>query len=227
MAYRQTYGVLGNFNLGGVKLDGELYYQGGRNGSVTVVEDGQLKNAKISALLFAVHGTLDTDLTPITLGFEYLTGTARGEENDKSFNPLYGTNHKFYGFMDYFYVGNGHGQANSRTSGLIDIHLKTNFKLGQKSNLGANLHYFASPVKIYEGFGINGNTYGSSLGTEVDLVYTMMLSQNVKFNLGYSQMFATETMEAVKGGGDASAFNNWAWAMISFKPQLFTTAKEK
>jgi hypothetical protein len=33
-------------------------------------------------------------------------------------------------------------------------------------------------------------------------------------------------MEAIKGGGDKSAMNNWAWAMIAFKPQLFTTAKE-
>ncbi len=216
MAHRQTYGVLGNYNLGDVKLDGELYYQGGKNGN----------DVKVSGFLFALHGTLSTDVTPITLGFEYLSGTARGENNDKSFNPLYGTNHKFYGFMDYFYVGNYHGQAGSeRTSGLIDVHLKTNFKLGEKSSLGANLHYFASPVKIYEGLGTAGDTYGSTLGTEVDLVYTLNLAQNVKFNLGYSQMFGTETMEAIKGG-DKSAFNNWAWAMIAFKPKFFTTAKE-
>ena len=129
--------------------------------------------------------------------------------------------------MDYFYVGNGHGQSSGgRTSGLIDIHLKTKFKLGQKSNLGANLHYFASPVKIYRGFGTVNGTYGSNLGTEVDLIYTAVLTKDVKFNLGYSQMFATESMEAIKRGGDRSALNNWAWAMISFKPQLFTTKKD-
>lgn len=216
-AFRQTYAVLGNYNLGDIKLDGELYYQGGKDGF----------DLDVSALMFAIHGTYETDITPLTLGFEYLSGTARSEDTNKSFNPLYGTNHKFYGFMDYFYVGNGHGQSSgARSSGLIDVHLKTKFKLGQKSNLGANLHYFASPVKIYEGFGVNGDTYGSSLGTEIDLVYTLVLTKDVKFNLGYSQMFATETMEAVKGGGDKSTFNNWAWAMISFKPQLFTTAKE-
>ena len=128
--------------------------------------------------------------------------------------------------MDYFYVGNYHGQAGGgRTSGLIDVHLKTNFKLGEKSHLGANIHYFASPVKIYEGFGTAGDTFGASLGAELDLVYTLNLAQNVKFNLGYSQMFGTNAMEAIKGG-DRSAFNNWAWAMIAFKPKLFTTAKD-
>lgn len=217
MAYRQTYGLLGNYNLGGIKLDGELYYQGGKNPA----------DLSVNGLLFTLHGTLKTDVTPITLGFEYLSGTARGEEDDNSFNPLYGTNHKFYGFMDYFYVGNYHGQAGEgRTSGLLDIHLKTKFTLGQKSSLGANLHYFASPVKIYEGVGTSGDTYGSTLGTEIDLVYTLVLTKDVKFSMGYSQMFATETMEAIKGGGDKSLMQNWAWAMISFKPQLFTTAKD-
>jgi hypothetical protein len=217
VAHRQTYGVLGDYKIGEVKLAGEFYYQGGHNSLDT----------KVNGLFVALHGTLSTDITPLTLGFEYLSGTARGEDNDKSFNPLYGPNHKFYGFMDYFYVGNYHGQAGGgRTSGLIDVHLKTNFKFGQNSSLAANLHYFTSPVKIYEGFGTNGDTYSSTLGTEIDLVYSLSLSQNVKFNLGYSQMFATEAMEAVKGGGDASAFNNWMWAMIAFKPQLFSTAKE-
>ena len=216
-AHRQTYAVLGNYDLGEVKLDGELYYQGGKNGN----------DVSVSGLMFGLHGTIDTDITPLTLGFEYLSGTARGNDKDKSFDPLYGTNHKFYGFMDYFYVGNYHGQAGGgRTSGLIDVHLKTKFNIGSKSDLGANLHYFASPVKIYKGGGTGGDTYGSTLGTEIDLVYTITLTKDVKFNLGYSHMFGTETMEAVKNGGDKSTLNNWAWAMIAFKPQLFTTANK-
>jgi hypothetical protein len=217
VAHRQTYAVLGNFKVGDVLLDGELYYQGGKNGN----------DVKVNGIMLTLHGTIQTDITPLTLGFEYLSGTARGESNDKSFNPLYGTNHKFYGFMDYFYVGNFHGQAGGgRTSGLIDIHFKTNFKLNQKSGLVANLHYFVSPVKIYEGPGTGGPTLNSALGTEIDLVYTLAIAKDIKMNIGYSQMFGTETMEAVKGGGDKSAFNNWAWAMIAFKPQFFTSAKE-
>lgn len=215
-ASRQTYAVLGNMKVGNVTLDGELYYQGGKNGN----------NLNVSALMVTVHGTLKTDLTPLTLGIEYLSGTKLGESDDKSFNPLYGTNHKFYGFMDYFYVGNGHGQVNGRTSGLLDVHFKTKFKLGEKSNLAANLHWFSSPVTIYENSDMNGTSMSSSLGTELDLVFTKVLSKDAKFNIGYSQMFGTETMEAIKGGGDRTAFNNWIWAMIAFKPQLFTTKKD-
>jgi len=129
--------------------------------------------------------------------------------------------------MDYFYVGNYHGQAGGgRTSGLIDVHFKTRFILGQKSNLAANLHWFGSPVTVYAGGNTAGESLSSTLGTELDLVYTKVISKDAKLNVGYSQMFGTETMEAIKGGGDKSAFNNWIWAMIAFKPQLFTTRKE-
>ena len=177
--------------------------------------------------MFAVHGTYTTDITPITLGFEYLSGTSLDDTKDKSFDPLYGTNHKFYGYIDYFYVGNYHGQAGrGMTSGLIDLHVKTNFNLGEKSSLAADLHYFASPSKIYENSNPNNDTYGSSLGTEIDLTYSLALTKDVKFSMGYSQMFATQTMEAIKGGGDKSLIQNWAWAMIAFKPQLFTSAKD-
>ena len=58
--------------------------------------------------------------------------------------PKYGTNHKFYGFMDYFYVGNGHGGTDAASAGLIDIYLKTAFKTGEKSSLAAHLHHFLS-----------------------------------------------------------------------------------
>ncbi|NJN24568.1 MAG: alginate export family protein [Cyclobacteriaceae bacterium] len=218
MANRQTYGVVGGVNAGDLKLDGEFYYQGGKD---------QFKN-KVSAYLFALHATLSTDLTPITLGCEYLSGTSIDDDKNKSFDPLYGTNHKFYGYMDYFYVGNYHGQIGSGvTSGLIDLHLKTNFKMGEKSSLAAALHYFASPAKIYKGANPGNDTYNASLGTEIDLVYSLALAKDVKFNLGYSQMFGTETMEVIKSGGDRTLMQNWAWAMIAFKPQLFTSAKEQ
>jgi hypothetical protein len=33
-------------------------------------------------------------------------------------------------------------------------------------------------------------------------------------------MFATETMEILKGGS-RDEINNWAWAMVTFKPTFF------
>ena len=223
--YRQTYGVVANGWLSKqFGLAGEFYYQGGINGN------GQTVNA-----LFAnLQMTFKTDLTPITLGGDYASGTELTDAGkDNAWNPLYGTNHKWYGFMDYFYVGNGHGQG-GRTTGLIDLYLKTNFKLADKQTLAVHGHYFMSPVSIYDTRTFLPNTVelSSGLGVELDLVYKFVVQKDFNIQVGYSQMFATASMEAIKNSGimdgrASATTNNWAFVMLQFKPQLFTTKNEK
>lgn len=94
MAMRQTYAVLGDKKFGDITLAGELYYQGGKNGA----------GNEVSAILASLYATFKTNITPITVGGDYLSGTSTDDSSnnrDGAFNPLYGTNHKFYGFMDY------------------------------------------------------------------------------------------------------------------------------
>ncbi|SFW43056.1 hypothetical protein SAMN05660313_01638 [Cellulophaga fucicola] len=68
---------------------------------------------------------------------------------------------------------------------------------------------------------INNIEQDNYLGTEIDLTLGYKASKSITFNAGYSQMFATDTMEVIKSG-DASKVNNWAWAMITFKPHFFS-----
>jgi hypothetical protein len=204
---RQTYGFIGSTKVGKkLRLEGELYYQGGKNSSGKFVD----------AILGSLSATLSTKLTPLTLGGDYLSGTKTTDTKDRFFNPLYGTNHKFYGYMDYFYVGSGH-----QSKGLVDIFFKTNFKLGKKVNLTADYHHFNSPVAIKS---TTDEVMPSNLGDEIDLVLTAKVSKEMSFNLGYSQMFATKSMAVIKGG-DNKAFTNWAWAMLTIKPTFFKSAK--
>ncbi len=205
MAYRQTYAVIADKKFADVKLSTELYYQGGKNGS----------GGDVNAFLASLYATFKTRVTPITIGGEILSGTNATDTQDRSFAPLYGTNHKFYGFMDYFYVGNGHSGK-----GLVDLNVKTKFKLGDKSNLVANAHYFMSAASIEDPNDIT-QTISNSLGTEIDLIYVTQLHKSVNLKIGYSQMFATESMVAIKGSGDNTITNNWAWLMLTFKPTLF------
>ncbi len=209
--FRQTYGLVGEQSLGKVKLGGELYYQGGKDQSGT----------NVNAWLAAVNATINTPITPLTIGVDFLSGSDANETDNKSFAPLYGTNHKFYGFMDYFYVGNNHGQ-NGKTAGLVDIYLKSKFKLGKKSALIAHYHYFESPTAVYAPEG-NGEELSSMLGNEIDLVYNLNIIPAVNLKVGYSQIFTTDSMNALKGIQENEGMNNWAWAMISFKPELFNT----
>ncbi len=211
MAYRQTYAVIADKKFGDVKLSTELYYQGGKSGA----------GADVNAFLASLYATFNTRITPITIGGEILSGTNSTDTQDRSFAPLYGTNHKFYGFMDYFYVGNGHSGK-----GLVDLNVKTKFKLADKSNLVANVHYFMSAASIEDPNDAT-QTISNSLGTEIDLIYVAQLHKSVNLKIGYSQMFSTESMVAIKGNGDNTLTNNWAWLMLTFKPTLFESKADK
>ncbi len=200
--FSQTYGLYATKKFKGLSLVGEAYYQGGKDAS----------SREVNAYMLALNATFKAGKLPITLGTDYLSGTDPGSDRNNSFMPLYGTNHKFYGFMDYFYVGNGHGNR-----GLVDVFLKTKLTLSKKSSLLAHLHKFSAAADISaEG----GESMSSNFGSEVDLVYALKVSPEISLNVGYSQFFGSESLEYIKGG-DKSEINNWAWMMFTFKPKLF------
>ncbi len=128
---KQTLGLMGSKTIGDLSLDGEFFYQ-----------MGEAPNGKdVSAYLLAVSATYKTDITPIIVGYERLSGTDYDETKESNdFDPSFGTNHAFYGFMDYFYVGNPH------KGGLQDIYLKTKFKVAGGA-LMAHGHYFLSAAE--------------------------------------------------------------------------------
>lgn len=210
MAFRQTLGFNGSKKMGGLTLGSEVFYQLGKVAPAAGVKKD------VSAYLVALNATFKTSVTPITIGVDYLSGNDMANTSEQNgFAPAFGTNHAFYGFMDYFYVGNGFGNV-----GLTDIYVKTKFKTGEKSNLMLHVHDFMSSAKILEG---DGTTEASKqLGAEIDLVYTKVISPEVTFNLGYSQLFASSSMELLKGG-DKGHIQNWAFAMIAVKPTFFTS----
>lgn len=142
----------------------------------------------------------------INPGLEVLSGTAYDEDADKnhSFSPYYGTNHKFNGFMDYFYMGNHYN-----TVGLNDYYLKNTFYLSTTGNLYLDVHYFAANAAIAPGT-------GRYLGTEIDLLYTKKVSKQFLLSVGYSQMFASEGMEIVKEVPNPQRFQGWAWVGLQF-----------
>ncbi len=145
-------------------------------------------------------------------GFEYLSGTDYDESGkNHSFNPFYGTNHKFNGTMDYFYVGN-----HINNVGLQDYYLKGSYKRNTLI-VSAALHIFFSEAGIAE----NAEAF---LGTEADLSAGWKPGENISIDLGYSQMFAGESMELLKGG-DRGEINNWFWVMITVNPSVILSTE--
>ena len=204
----QTFGTHLTFKDAGFNAALNAYYQMGQRQNSVDVGGAYLLGLDL--------GYKVSDKLTLGIGGELISGNDDDPDDTTAFFPLYGTNHKFNGFMDYFYVGN---HANS--VGLIDIHAMAKIKTGPKSGLMIKALNFMGEQDL----GLDSN----QLGTEVDLVFTQKF-KGYTMKLGYSQMFATEGMEALKGltadGLTPKGVQNWAWAMLIIKPKFFGGAKK-
>jgi hypothetical protein len=128
------------------------------------------------------------------------------------FDPLYGTPHKFWGYMDYFYVADGFG-----ANGLTNYYLKSKYKAKDNLTLTLDAHYFMLPTAVTDNDGVEMD---KGLGTEFDFVVSYSLTKAISLEGGYSAMFSTETMASpkVKNVKRADDVSTWAYLMINIKP---------
>ena len=196
----QTIGTHLNYKEGSFGLAANAFVQTGQRQGEVDVKGAYLLGLDLSYKASAKVG--------LGAGLEIISGNDGGAGETGAFFPLYGTNHKFNGFMDYFYVGN---HANS--IGLFDVHVSANFKLNDTSSLLVKALNFSGEQDLPSG--------EKSLGTEIDLVYKKKF-KGYALVLGYSQMFASDGMYELKGvtEADAASGQNWAWAMIVIKPKF-------
>lgn len=200
--YSQTFGTHMNYRPGKVVLTGSLYGQSGKDAA----------DNDLSAYMFNLGMKFKvSDNWKGNVGIEMLSGTDNDEmEDNNSFTPLFGTNHKFNGHMDYFYVGNHVGNV-----GLQDIYGGLNYSKG-KYSFGSAIHIFSTAADLYS---VDGKE-DAYLGTELDLSFGYKYSKSVTFKMGYSQMFASDSMEVLKGVNDAEKAACWGWIMLVFKPNF-------
>src|SRR6185369_186868 len=111
-------------------------------------------------------------------------------KKNQRFDPLYGTPHKFWGYIDYFYVADGFGP-----NGLVDYYLKGKYKAKDNLTLSLDAHQFVLPNAIQD---TDGNNMSKALGTEIDFVLNFGLSKIINIEGGYSTMFVTSTMLSPK-----------------------------
>ena len=207
VTYSQTIGGRFTYKRDRFYFDAATYFQGGN-------APAAIEKTDLSAYYFSANANYKVlDMLKLGAGFELLSGTDQDGDPSKnnSFNPFYGTNHKFNGWMDYFYVGN---HANS--VGLMDIYVPIVFNQN-KLQMRLIPHFFSADGTILEPGFEKADSY---LGTEIDFDISYELVKSVKIFAGYSQMFATESMELIKGGSKDET-NNWGWIMVTFKPTFF------
>ena len=201
--FSQMAGTHLKYNTNKFNLISNLYYQFGKDKS----------NNTLSAYLLSLEAHYKfTDKIKSGLGAELISGNENGAPSNgdnNAFTPLYGTNHKFNGLMDYFYVGN-HGN----NVGLLDVYLKTKFTFNPKSNLYVGIHNFSTAAE--------STTVKKQLGNEIDLVYAYKLQKFVTLKAGYSHMLPSKGMETLKSN-TSGATSNLGWVMLVIKPTLFSS----
>lgn len=205
----QTWGAHYTGKSDQLNYGASAYLQTGKNAA----------GAKKSAYMFAVNtGYKFSPIFGLAAGVDYLSGNASNDTSgkDKKFSPFSGTNHKFYGFMDYFFVG-APGSNAAPSAGLLNPYLTANVRTGEKSNLSATFHYFA-PAAKFEASGKKHSSYGS----EIDLVYNLKVQPFVGLQLGYSTYFANDGTKALKGTTNQRGYQDWFWCSLNINPKLFS-----
>jgi len=216
--YQQMYGAYVNYHPRGLTIEGSYYRQGGRivNTDMTAPEiDAWMASAKVTVA--------PTDKYGVTVGYDYLSGDDYVPDlyggkfgmvrHDviRGFSPLYGSNKKFYGIMDYFYES---AYAHGFTPGLQNVFIGPYYKPNGKFACRATYHYMAVATKV--------STLDRTLGHCIDLQASYQFTKDIALSAGYTQMMGTETMVRLKQD-DSSQQARWGWFSLVISPSLFTT----
>lgn len=214
--HRYTYGLMINHTLGNVSGFGKIaiqaayYAQSGKN------RDGvEMKKA----FHYTASVTYQKGKISFTPGYDVLSGNDANTATDEKFDPLYGTPHRHWGYMDYFYVGTG-----SPSGGLKNPYFKVKYT-GNTLSAGVDFHLFSIDKDMNKA---DGTFIGKQLGNELDFLLNYNMNKFTNIELGYSMMNAKSSMAFAKGQAttDAAAdayrkTGNWFYAMIRFTPDFF------
>lgn len=221
---RTTYGLMVNHTLGNASGFGKIALQGAYYGQTGKDREGN----DMDAFHYTLSATYQKSKWAFTLGYDVLSGNdgssamnnykaSTGKNN--RFDPLYGTPHRHWGYMDYFYVG-----TNSPAGGLNNGYLKAKYT-SNALTFGVDYHSFALNKATTKG---DGTLVGADLGNEIDFLLNYNMNKFTNIELGYSVMMATDNMTFAKGQAttDAAAKNfdktgTWLYLMINIRPDFF------
>ncbi|UFH55048.1 alginate export family protein [Spirosoma sp. KNUC1025] len=217
---RVTYGAMltGQFGnasskLGKVQWQAFAYGQGGKDRDGLTIK---------KAYHYGANFMIQKGLFSVGPGYEVLSGnnatTIQSGETSR-FDPLYGTPHRHWGYMDYFYVGTG-----SPAGGLQDAFLKFKYA-GTRLTTTFDAHYFALANATYNKMPDvpAGTLLPTKLGMEYDFIATYALNKFTTLEFGYAIMNGTNSLEYAKQGtmNEKNKIGTWSYLMINIRPDFF------
>jgi len=196
---RFTPGVALRGTVSSLSYELEAAYQTGKK-----AVEGTVNRSTIDASLLSAFVSSTLNTTPalkIGVGYTRLSGDdSPGDGDLGQFNTLFATNHKFYGFMDFF-------PAKATKFGLQDAHLKTSVQLSEQVRLSANVHHFAQAEET-------PNRSLQTLGQELDVTATYRFAEEVRFTAGLSGFLPAGAMEQAIGDDDPAY---WGYLMSTIR----------
>lgn len=183
------------------------YFQGGHD------KDG----ASVSASILYASLSWQPTAFSFAVGYDLLSGNDAFSTHSQNhrFDPLYGTPHKFWGYMDYFYVGTG-----SPAGGLSNPQAGIRYAGPKKKfSMSADYHAFFLACDMKGKNSVKAQRY---LGSEIDLSSVYQLNGFVSLEGGLSFLRASRSMEYAKNiaPGTASLNASWAWLMVNIRPEF-------
>lgn len=211
---QQLVGTYINYHPKKISAELALYYQMGKE------ENGLPINAWMTSA--KVHYRPSLSFTGY-VGYDYLSGDKNfnvppkgmigmmRHDKIRGFTSIFGSHHKFYGAMDFFYLTTYYGGF---TPGLQNAYIGGVWKPNKKLTFDLSYHYLAVAVKLDDA--------KRGLGHELEASASYQLMKDVRVSAGYSLMRGTDTMVYLKRAKDDHQLQ-WAWLMLSVSPKVFTT----
>jgi len=141
------------------------------------LQRGERVGADVSAYMVGARlgATFNEGKAGVTLWYDYLSGDGDTNAREaRTFNTLYATNHKFYGFADLFL----NIPAHTGNLGLQDAALKVSLKPSPATTVGADYHLF-SAAQI-------GSLSTRRFADEIDLTLSHRYGANLGVTAGAS-----------------------------------------
>ena len=211
--YQQLVGAYLSYKPSKLVVEASYYHQLGRDEH----------NIKIDSWMASIKAQYQiSSKVGVMTGYDYLSGDdypyvrpkgmigmAR-HEKIKYFNPVYGSHHKFYGMMDFFYV---QAFSDSFSPGLQNLFAGVSYFPIKGLKLNATYHYLATATTL--------NNNSKTLGHDIDIEASYQILKDTRISLGFSYMKGTETMEKLKQSEDNNDLK-WGWFSLSVSPRIIS-----
>ena len=185
-----------------------MYHQLGQSAATT----------NLNANLFAIKATNKFSSSfALTLGADYYSGTSpnTASNQNNTFNKLYGVNHIFNGYMEYW--------GTLPKGGLIDYFGGISYPGAGKLGAEATFH----KLSLAQDMVVSKQTVNHNLGSELDLVINYKVNKISALQFGYCMYYLSDATKAIKNITVDNQLPQYTFLMLTIKPQFFKTPEVK